>query len=124
MSNPSAQIVLTLGKFEAAPSPLPPASEQHCIDAEVARLLPVADEVEQTVRAQLARAQRLRQAALKRAFEGKPVPQDPRDDPASAMLDRIRARRAVPPAPNGPSKTSRKSRAKVVRTPEGRIDDG
>jgi len=36
----------------------------------------------------------LRQAILKRAFEGKLVPQDPKDDPASELLARIRAARA------------------------------
>ena len=37
-----------------------------------------------------ARAERLRQSILKRAFEGKLVPQDPNDDPASVLLGRIR----------------------------------
>jgi type I restriction enzyme S subunit len=70
--------------------PVPPIVEQHRIVAEVERLLSVADEVEQTVCAQLARAQRLRQSVLKSAFEGKLVPQDPNDEPASSLLERIR----------------------------------
>jgi type I restriction enzyme S subunit len=40
------------------------------------------------------RLKRLRQSILKRAFEGKLVPQDPNDEPASVLLARIRAARA------------------------------
>jgi type I restriction enzyme S subunit len=36
----------------------------------------------------------LRRSILKSAFEGKLVPQDPNDEPASALLERIRAARA------------------------------
>lgn len=90
---------LTLEKFEESPFPLPSLAEQHRIVAEVDRLLSNADETEQTLRAQLARASRLRQAVLKRAFEGKLVPQDPTDEPATALLARLRAEKASAPKP-------------------------
>jgi type I restriction enzyme S subunit len=71
--------------------PLPPVEEQERILAEVERRLSLTDEVEMQVEANLRRAERLRQAVLKRAFEGKLVPQDPNDEPASVLLERIKA---------------------------------
>ena len=40
---------------------------------------------------------RLEAAILARAFRGELVPQDPEDEPASVLLERIRARRAAAP---------------------------
>ncbi|WP_249210698.1 restriction endonuclease subunit S [Acetobacter persici] len=42
---------------------------------------------------------RLEASLLVKAFRGELVPQDPKDEPASALLDRIRAERAAAPKP-------------------------
>jgi type I restriction enzyme S subunit len=75
------------------PVALPPLAEQHRIVVEVERRLSVVGELEKQVEVALRRAERLRQAILKRAFEGRLVPQDPADEPASVLLARIHGSR-------------------------------
>ena len=82
---------ISLGDVSNFYLPIPPLAEQHRIVAEVERRLSVVDALEATIAANLKRAERMRQAILRRAFEGKLVPQDPTDEPATVLLDRLRA---------------------------------
>ena len=86
----------------ATPVPLPPLAEQHRIVSEVERRLSVLDAAEQAVERNLARCAHLRQSILKRAFEGRLVPQDHHDEPAAALLARIQNQPPIPsrPPPN------------------------
>jgi type I restriction enzyme S subunit len=90
---------------------LPPLAEQHRIIAEAERRLSVIDELEEFVDAKVKHADRLRRAIFKYAFQGKLVPQDPNDEPASALLERIRAERAKIGVGE---KTTRPKRAKAA----------
>ena len=80
---------LTLEICRGIPVPLPPLAEQAKIIAEVEKRLSVAEEVEQQINRNLKRAEHLRQAILKRAFSGKLVPQDPTDESASVLLEKL-----------------------------------
>lgn len=81
--------------FVVLPVPLPPTSEQEQITAEVERALSIVAAADYQIQANLKRAARLRQSILKRAFEGRLVPQDPTDEPADKLLERIRQERAT-----------------------------
>jgi type I restriction enzyme S subunit len=72
------------------PIPLPTPYEQEVIVTEVERCLSLADEIERQLEQSLIRARRLRQSILKQAFEGSLVVQDPKDEPASLLLKRIK----------------------------------
>jgi type I restriction enzyme S subunit len=86
---------LSAGKFSALPFPLAPDVEQKQIVAEVEEQLSIIAVAERQLESKLTRAARLRQSILKRAFEGKLVPQDPSDEPASVLLERLRASQKI-----------------------------
>lgn len=81
------------------PFPSPPLLEQRAIVGELDRRLSAADALDATLQASLRRAERLRQSILERAFRGELVPQDPNDEPAEALLARLKATAADTPAP-------------------------
>jgi type I restriction enzyme S subunit len=70
---------------------LPPLAEQRRISDETSRLLSVADVASAEANRGLRRLARLRQSILNWAFEGKLVDQDPNDENAAVLLDRLKA---------------------------------
>ena len=93
-----AQPNISREKIVAFPFPLPPLSEQHRIVAKIEELLPKVEEYGKAqealdkLNAEL--PERLKKSILQEAITGKLVPQDPNDEPASVLLDRIRKEKA------------------------------
>jgi type I restriction enzyme S subunit len=102
-------------KIESVVLPLPPLDEQHQIAETTEDRLSVVDQLSAQVEADLKRAARLRQGILKRAFEGRLVPQDPADEPAAVLLERIRASNGTMNRADG-SRTSASNRSGKSRT--------
>jgi len=75
--------------------PLPPEKEVLAILTLVDHLFSHSKPIESALVDGKVNASHLRQSILKRAFEGRLVPQDLDDEPAAVLLDRIRAERAV-----------------------------
>ena len=80
-------------KLVEYPFPYCSIEEQHEATTILDRTLSHLEEMEAEVVKQLHTANTLRKAILKKAFSGQLVPQDPSDEPASVLLDRIRTER-------------------------------
>ncbi len=85
------QVNLTLEICRDLPIPLPPIQEQLQIVSEVDKLLSETEFARKITTNSIIRSSRLRQSILKQAFSGKLVPQDPNDEPARVLLQRIQA---------------------------------
>jgi type I restriction enzyme, S subunit len=103
---------LTQKALAEAQYALPPMAEQARIVSEIERLLSVDDAMLQSIKANATRIERLRQSVLTSAFTGQLIPQDPTDEPASALLERIRAERSASVAKR-PAGRTRKEPAHV-----------
>src|ERR1041385_7335402 len=93
------------------PLPVAPAKEQYEIVRRVTALFKTADALEARYLKAKAHVDKLKQSILAKAFRGELVPQDPNEEPASVLLERITS------GPNGsdpknhyPTKTRKRHR--------------
>ncbi len=86
---------LNCQRVRELPVNLPPLQEQTEIVRRVEELFAYADRIEARYHTARARIDKLTPAILAKAFRGELVPQNPDDEPASVLLERIRASRAA-----------------------------
>lgn len=86
---------INMGILRAFPVPVPPADEAREILERVSQEIDAIKLQEASIERGLRQATAQRKNLLKAAFSGQLVPQDPNDEPASALLARIRAERAA-----------------------------
>ncbi len=93
-SSTSGLYTLNISKVEGIKIPFLTIREQDKIVEGIESRLSVAEKLEQNIEDGLKQAEALRQSLLRKAFEGRLVPQDPNDEPASILLERIKREKA------------------------------
>jgi type I restriction enzyme S subunit len=113
-----AQQKIGLERFRQFPLQLAPLTEQYEIVRRVEALFAYADCLEARYTAARAQVECLTPALFTKAFRGELVPQDPNDEPASVLLERIRAARAVSEGAAVPKRRKDSSRPKISQQAE------
>lgn len=108
-----AQPFLSLKLLNMLEFALPPLEEQSEIVRRVDDLFAIADTVEKQYHAAKSRVDKLTQSILAKAFRGELVPQEPNDEPAEKLLERIQALREQEKKKQPKKKRATKSKTKV-----------
>lgn len=104
---------IDLSLFKNFPVPLPPIDEQTEIVSRVARLFSFAEDLERRFANLKTIVEKLGPTLLAKAFRGELVPQDPNDEPAEKLLDRLKAQTDSLSATGKRGKRSAKTTAAV-----------
>lgn len=106
----TTQLTVTLTGLRKIKIPLTSLEEQKEIVRRIESLFKLADNIEQQYQQAEIDLQTLNQSILAKAFRGELVPQDPNDEPASVLLERIRAEREQAKPKKSESKKKRSSK--------------
>lgn len=104
------QVNISLSQCRDFVIPVPPVEEQNEVVRIANELLRLVEQLERLVSGEAARIGAFENSTLEKAFRGEFVPQDPNDEPASTLLERIRAARDVHPATRRTRKTKTTTR--------------
>jgi len=95
MSSGGVQPNLNLGIIQNMIIPICSENEAAEIVAHLDAQFSIIDSLESDIKTNLQKTEALRQSILKKAFAGELVPQDPSDEPAAVLLERIRVEREI-----------------------------
>jgi type I restriction enzyme S subunit len=94
----AAQPNLNTGIIGEIEIPIGTPEDMKMTVKEIESRLSVCDKLEETIQTSLKQAEILRQSILKKAFSGQLVPQNPNDEHASLLLEKIQAERTKNPS--------------------------
>jgi type I restriction enzyme S subunit len=106
-SSTSGLYTLSTTKVRRVEVPVLPLDEQHAIVEKLDAQLAAFARLRQSLRAARARHAQLRRSILSAAFSGRLVPQHPSDEPATVLVEHIRAERAAA----APAKRTRRAKS-------------
>lgn len=98
---------ISLSKIRLLPVPVPPRKDQARLVALIEAHLAELDQLAEALRRALRRSENLRRSLLTEAFAGRLVQQDPNDEPASVLLERIKAGRVTQPTTGRARRTAK-----------------
>jgi len=91
MVTTAGQNTVSQPSMASTPVAIPSIEEQKEIIKQIDRFFSITDKIEESLDTELINSEKLRQSILKKAFSGKLVPQDPTDESAEKLLQRIKA---------------------------------
>ena len=115
----TAQSNIFQGRIKILAIPVAPFDEQKVIVQAITQAFKLIERVEKIIEDARNNNITLDQSILAKAFRGELVPQDPNDEPASVLLERIRAEREkLDTKKKAKGKTEKKSRKEKLEAPE------
>lgn len=95
MKGTAGQLRVPPRYLENLPIPFPSIPEQNEIVLELEKNFSIIENSQKIINSIIFRSKILRNSILKYAFEGKLVPQDPNDEPASILLEKIKQEKSL-----------------------------
>ncbi len=86
----TSQPIFNFTTLKSFPIPIMSSEEQQEIVSQIEQGFSLIENIENIINSKIAQLNTLRSIILKQAFEGKLVPQDPNDEPAEILLQRIK----------------------------------